>query len=90
MHIMTKNGLLPIDSSINKLTNYQNSNAKKFTGLHLLACFWVLSDVHEYSGVHWMPLVGSYLLEIIIWLIDDIGHGFSYILWHFKCNWVLV
>ena len=54
------------------------------------ACFWGLSDIHECSGVHWLPQVGFYrqplCWKLLLWLVDDIGHGFSYILWQFEYN----
>ena len=44
----------------------------------------------ECLRVHWMQLVGFYR-QSPCWksprkLVDDIGHGFSYIFWQFQCN----
>ena len=48
---------LSIHSSINKLTNYHNTTAKRW----LVCFFWgYLSDVHKCTGVDWIPLVGLY------------------------------
>ena len=79
-----------MDSSINKLPNYQYTTAK---------CWWVCF----YWGLFLRPVrhprvlrcplnaTGRFvqaatLLEITTWLVNDIGHGFSYILWQFECN----
>ena len=53
-------------SSINKLTNYCNTNAKGWLPAFSEACFWGLSDVHECLGVHWMPLVCLYR-QLLCW-----------------------
>ena len=76
----------PIHSSIDKLTNYHNATAKSW-----LDCFFRgLSDIHECSGTHWMPLVGLYRQppcwksppdSFMMWAID-----LAIFLWHFECN----
>ena len=80
-----------MDSSINKLNNYQYTTVK-VNVCHMSAiaeaCYWGLSDVHECSGVHWMPLVGLYG-QRLCWKSppnNNVGHGFSFILWQFECN----
>ena len=50
----------PIDRSINKLTNCHNTTAASWLVCFSEICFWGLSDVHECSGVHWVPLIGLY------------------------------
>ena len=79
-----------MDSSINKLTIYQYTTAK---------CSWVcfcwglfLRPVRR-PRVFGCPLnatgrlvQAATLLEITTRLVDDIGHGFSYILWQLECN----
>ena len=81
---------LSMDSSINKLTNCQYTTAK---------CWWVcfcrglfLRPVrHQWvlrcplSATGWL-VQATTLLEIPTRLVDDIGHGFSYVLWQFECH----
>ena len=79
-----------MNSSINKLTNYQYTTAK---------CLWVCFS----WGLFLKPVVrlrvlgcplnatglfvqGATLLEMTTQLVDDIGHRFSNILLQFECN----
>ena len=80
----------PIDSSINKLTSCHNTTATSW----LVCFFWglVLRPVRRprvlgcsLSATGWLVQAAT-LLKITTWLIHDVGHGFSYILWHFQCN----
>ena len=89
-HCAKKQFSLSIESSISKLTNYQYNTVK---------CWWVcfcwglfLRPIRR-PGVPVCPLTitgwlvqATTLLEIITWLVDDIGHGISYVLWQFECN----
>ena len=79
-----------MDSSFNKLTNCQYTSAKFWQvcfcwGLFLrpIKCPWVLGCPLNATG--WL-VQATTLLEITTWLVDDIGHGFSYVLWQFECN----
>ena len=79
-----------MNSPINKLTNYQYTTAKCWWvcfcwGLFLrpVRCPWVLGCPLNATG--WLVQAAT-LLEITTRLVDDIGHGFSYILWQFECN----
>ena len=83
----------PINSSINILSNYHNTTAKGSLVCFLWGLF--LRPVRRPRVLGW-PLnatgwlvQAATLLEITNWLVDDIGHGFSYILWHFECNGTL-
>ena len=49
----------PIDSSVNKLIVTTPLPQVDWSAF-FEACFWGLSDIHEYLGIHWMPLVGLY------------------------------
>ena len=79
-----------IDRSINKLTNCHNTTATSW-----LVCFsWglFLRPVRRprvlgcsLSVTGWLVQAAA-LLKITTWLVHDVGHGFSYILWHFECN----
>ena len=80
----------PINRSTSKLTNYHSTTAKSwlvcfFWGLFLrpVRCLWVLGCPLSATG--WLVQAAT-LLKITTWLIHDVGHGFSYILWHFECN----
>ena len=78
-----------LDSSINKLTNYQYTIAECWvcfcSGLFLrpIRCSKVLGCPLNATG--WL-VQATTLLEINTRLVDDIGHGFSYILWQLECN----
>ena len=54
---------LPINSSVNKLTNYHNTTYKILTG-YMVCFFWglFLKPVRypRGIGIHWMPLVSLY------------------------------
>ena len=72
-----------MDSSINKLTNYQYTTAKCwwvcfYWGLFLRSIRhpWALGCPLNATG--WLVQAAT-LLEITTRLVDDIGHGFSYI-----------
>ena len=80
----------PINSSISKLTNYHSTTTKSW----LVCFFWglILRPVRRpwmlgcpLSATGWLVQAAT-LLKITTWLIHDVGHGFSYILWHFECN----
>ena len=75
--------LLPIDSSINKLTNYYNTTAKCW----LFCFFWGMSDIHECLGIgcHWLACASSHFAENL-----HMTHWFSCILWHSECNRALI
>ena len=79
-----------MDSSINKLTNCQYTTAKCWQvcfcwGLFLrpVRCPRVLWCTLNATG--WL-VQATPLLEITTRLVDDIGHGFSYVLWQFERN----
>ena len=79
-----------MDTFINTLINYQYTTVK---------CWWVcfswglfLSPVRRpwvfgclLNATGWLVQAATFL-EIATQLVDDIGHGFSYILWQF--GWV--
>ena len=80
----------PIDCSINKLINCHNTTATSW----LVCFFWglFLRPVRRprvfrcsLNATGWLVQAAT-MLKIITWLVHDVGHGFSYILWHFKCN----
>ena len=91
-HTMVKNSFHRqwTTPSISYITNYQYT-----TAICWWVCFWwglFLRPVRR-PQVLGCPLnatgrlvQAATLLEIITWLVDDIGHGFSYILWQFECN----
>ena len=90
MHAIQECFSLPIDSSINKQTNYHNTTAKCLLVSFFWALFlrlvrypWVLGCPLNATG--WL-LQAAILLEIAIWLVHDVGHGFIYILGHYECN----
>ena len=79
-----------MDSSINKLTNCQYTTAKCWQvcfcwGLFLRSVRrpWELGCPLDATG---RLVQATTLLEITIRLVDDIDHGFSYVLWQFECN----
>ena len=83
----TRNGKewfsFPIDSFINKLltTTPPLPNVDRYS--YSEACFWGLSDLHEYileSSLNFTGLLvqGATLLEITAQLITDIGHECNY------------
>ena len=88
-HTMAKNVFhhQSIALYINKLTNCHNT-----TAISWLVCFfwglllrpvrrpWVLGCSLNATG--WLVQAAT-LLKITAWLVHDVGHGFSYILWHF-------
>ena len=78
-----------MDSSINKLTNYQYTTAKCW---QVCFCWGLFLRPVRRPRVLGCPLNASgclvqatTLLEITTRLVDDIGHGFSYVLWQFEC-----
>ena len=81
--------LMQIHSSINKLTNYNSNTAKSW--LIFFFCGLFLRPVRHLL-VFGCPLnatgrvvQAATLQKITTWLIHDVGHGFIYIWWHFKC-----
>ena len=79
-----------MDSSINKLTNCQYTTAKCWQDCFSWGLFlrplrrpWVIRCLLNATG--WLVQAIA-LLEITTWLVDDIGHGFSYVLWQFEWN----
>ena len=82
----------PIDRSINKLTNSHNTTATSW-----LVCFsWglFLRPVRRprvlgcsLSVTGWLVQAAT-LLKITTWLVHDVGHGCSYILWHLELYFV--
>ena len=88
-HHVKEQFLSSMDSSINKLTNCQYTTAKCWQVCFCWGLFLRLSDVHKCLGVHWISLVGLYRQAPCLKsprLVDDIAHGFSYVLWQFDCN----
>ena len=80
----------PIDSSINKLTNYHNITAKSWLVYFLWDLF--LRPVRppqvfkcSLNATSWLVQAVT-LLKITTWLVHDVGHGLFCILWHFECN----
>ena len=79
-----------MDCSINKLTNCQYTAAKCWQ-----VCFcwgFFLRPVRHprvlgcsLNATGWL-VQATTLLEITTWLVDVIGHGFSYVLWQFEYN----
>ena len=79
-----------MDSSINKLTNCQYTTAKCWRAYFCWGLF--LMSVRRprvlgcpLNATGWL-VQATLLLEITTWLVDHIGHGFSYVLWQFECN----
>ena len=79
-----------MDSSINKLTNCQYTTAKCW---QVCFCWGLFLRPVRRPRVLGCPLnatgwlvQATTLLEITIWLVDDIGHWFSYVLWQSECN----
>ena len=92
MHATVKEIFLyQFDTSTNKLTNIHNTTAKS---LLVNFCWGLFLRPVRRPRVHvgcpltvtsWLVQV-AFLLEIVIWLVNHIGHGFSYVLWHSECN----
>ena len=79
-----------MDSSINKLSNCQYTTAKCW---QVCFCWGLFLRPVRRPRVLGCPLnatgrlvQATTLLEITIWLVDDIDHWFSYVLWQFECN----
>ena len=79
-----------MDISINKLTNCQYTTAKCWQvcfcwGLFLMPVRRPRVLECPLNATGWL-VQATTLLEITTRLVDDIGHGFSYVLWQFECN----
>ena len=79
-----------MDSSINKLTKCQYTTAKCW---QVCFCWGLFLRPVRHPQVLGCPLnatgclvQATTLLEITTWLVNDIGHGFSYVLWQFECS----
>ena len=88
-HYVKEQSSLSMDSSVNKLTNYQYTTAKLWQICFCWGLFLrpirrpqVLGCTLNVTG--WLVQAAT-LLEITIQLVDDIGPGFSYVMWQFEC-----